>query len=264
MTHYDQVTIQPSRSQLTPVVKWLLWGTVAVFPVQVLLNELTGYSFTYLFGLSAVGLSYHYYWQLLTYIFLHGSLTHIILNMMVLFFMGPETERRMGGLHFLILYLLSGILGGLGWAIMQTGGQPCVGASGAIFGVLGAFAALYPKRIVTVFLFFILPISMRAWVLVLSLAMMELLFLITMPGGVIANGVHLGGLAVGYMYASIVFGTGFGLFRSISKGMYQSHRKRSACNDAGRLDELLDKISNQGINSLSKKEREWLQKRSQR
>ena len=84
--------------------------------------------------------------------FVHGSFNHILVNMLGLFFIGPVVEKTIGSYKFFILYYLSGILGGLAWSLftsLMTSayfiGSFCVGASGAVMGILGAFGALYPN-----------------------------------------------------------------------------------------------------------------------
>lgn len=83
--------------------------------------------------------------SLITYQFLHGGLFHLISNMWALWIFGDNVEDRMGHIRFLIFYILCGILAGLIHTITQVGSEvPCVGASGAISGVLGAYLVLYP------------------------------------------------------------------------------------------------------------------------
>ena len=118
--------------------------------------------------------------------------------MIGLFFIGPAVERSMGSYRFMILFYISGILGGLGWSFLALPGSYCVGASGGLMGTLGAFAALYPNA--KLLLWFIFPV--RAWVLVLALAIWELSETINAPKiGGIANAAHLIGGLAGFSYA---------------------------------------------------------------
>lgn len=254
--HYELAAVRP-----TPVVWALLIINLAVFAMQFLLDGLTRGAFTReWFGLSIEAVSGHgFYWQFFTYMFLHGNLWHLLLNMMVLYFMGPETERGMGSTHFAALYLFSGILGGLGWFLISYPGAPCVGASGSIFGVLGAFATLYPRRPVTLLLFFVLPVTMDAWLLVTGLALVELASLVMGQGGHIAYAVHVGGVLVGFVYAGIVFRWGQG-FRPRRSRMRLIPGGRSAPD----VDRILDKIAEHGIASLTREEREALEEASRR
>ena len=176
------------RPGITPAVKALLIAMVAVFFVQLLGDRMTGGAVTGLLGLSWPGLKQGYLWQLVTYVFVHGNLFHLLLNGLVLFFMGPATERAIGTKQFYLLFLLSGVLGGVGWLLISSQEWAvCIGASGAVFGIIGAFAALFPHRPITLLLFFVLPITMKAWILAVSLAVLELLFLLGEGPGDVAD-----------------------------------------------------------------------------
>ncbi|MDT8341458.1 MAG: rhomboid family intramembrane serine protease [Longimicrobiales bacterium] len=136
-------------------------------------------------------------WTGITYQFLHGGLGHLFFNMLALFFFGPRLEERMGGGHFLALYLGSG----LGGALLSLGVpgpelRPIVGASGAVYGVLVAYAALWPRTVIHIWA--ILPI--QAWALALIMVAVSLWYGLTGSGGNVAHLAHLGGLAVGFVY----------------------------------------------------------------
>ena len=142
----------------------------------------------------------------------------------------------MGSYRFMILFYLSVILGGLGWSLLALPGTYCVGASGGLMGTLGAFAALYPNA--RLLLWFIFPV--RAWVLVLGLALWELSETISAPRiGGIANAAHLmGGIEVFLMHllgrmanAFSIGGRGFlhlevNQFRKVLRREIQSRAKR--------------------------------------
>ncbi|MBI2438256.1 MAG: rhomboid family intramembrane serine protease [Lentisphaerae bacterium] len=201
-------------SGLTPAVRFLLVGTVVAFFAQALADRLTGGVFTAALSLSLAGVLKLELWQPVTYLFLHGGLWHLILNMLGLFFFGPDTERTIGTRRFLTLYFACGILAGLGWIFISgMSGGYCLGASGAIFGVLGAFAALFPQRPVTLLVFFVVPVTLRARTLALALGLISLLALISQPGQ-IAYAAHLVGGVVGYLYglAEANAGQGRGYF----------------------------------------------------
>ncbi len=250
----DSWQVRTDRYGLTPAVRGLMLATVIAFLVQAPLDALTQNGATKLFGLSIPGLQHWRIWQLVTYLFIHGGLMHIVLNMLGLYFMGPETERAIGTRHFLGLYFVSGILGGVGWLIISD--EPwatCIGASGSLFGVMGAFAALFPQRQITLLVFFILPVTMKAWVMALSLAAVELSFLLTSAGG-IAYAAHLAGGVAGYVYALV-------LFRRPSASIIE-FPSRPEVSEADDIDRILDKIARQGMGSLSRQERERLEKAS--
>ncbi len=176
--------------------------------------------------------------------------------------MGPETERVLGRVSFLIVYFLSGILGGLGWVLIGSQGL-CVGASGAIFGLLGAFATMFPHRRITLLLFFIIPITMKAWMLVSSLALMELLLLLSREGGGIAYAVHLGGIMVGVIYVWILSGKAEQWRRRGPRLRVVRGGRLPMSEPHVEIDSILDKISRKGIESLTTREREQLMQASQ-
>jgi membrane associated rhomboid family serine protease len=241
-------------SRMTRAVRFLVIFTVAAYLLQLFFDGITHGGFTHLFGLSIPGLKRGFVWQLITYLFVHGSPAHIFLNMLGLYFMGPETERAIGSRHFLLLYFLSGILGGIGWLfISDAPWAVCIGASGALFGVIGAFAALFPQRPVTLLVLFVLPVSMKAWMLAVSLAVVELVFLLSSPQQGIAYAAHLAGGVAGYVYA-------LALFRGLG-GVSRAWRnwRRDAPASQVELDRILDKIAREGIHSLSRQERKVLE-----
>ncbi len=262
---------------LTPVVKGLLAANITVFLLELLLPDW----FVVLFGLTAAGIRHGFVWQFVTYMFLHSTnqFFHIVFNLLVLFMIGPETERGLGSKHFLIVYLLSGVVGGLMWVLLGYANL-CIGASGAIYGVLGAFAALWPRREMTLLLFFVLPITIRAWLLVCGLAVIE--FVASVSGtvfsvgtGTVAHLVHLVGLVVGVAYTySISHWKGrFSLrsrpaLRVLDGGLRRGERQAGdglvMDVDPVMIDQLLDKIAHRGMHSLTPRERALLEAASRR
>lgn len=146
------------------------------------------------------------FWQVFTYQFVHGGLSHLISNMIGLFFFGIAVERRLGSKEFTLLYLLSGTLCGvLSLAVYLATGMTDVflmGASGAVFAVLLAYAILYPSSVI--YLWAIIPIP--APLLVLGYAAIETLYLVTGTNQGVAHGTHLIGLAVCWLYFLVRFG----------------------------------------------------------
>ena len=132
-------------------------------------------------------------WTGFTYMFLHGGLGHIAFNMLALFFFGPRIERKLGGADFMKLYLLSGF-GGAAFSFFFAPMNPVVGASGAVFGVLLAFAMFWPHE--RIYIWGILPVP--AWLLITFSVIFSLWSGITGAGGNTAHFAHLGGLAFGF------------------------------------------------------------------
>lgn len=134
-------------------------------------------------------------WTLVTYMFLHASILHIFFNMLMLFFFGPLLERQIGSTRFLGLYLGSGILAGLVQVLLFPGAV--IGASAAIFGVMGALTVLMPH--LRIYVYFI---PMKILYATLLFAALDILFLGS--GDAVAHGAHLVGLAVGLLYGYLL------------------------------------------------------------
>lgn len=143
-------------------------------------------------------------WQLVTYMFLHVGVSHILFNMLALWMFGTELERTWGTRYFLKFYFVTGI--GAALLTVLFGLLPfgfsahvyvsnIVGASGAIFGLLLAYAMYFPER--QLYLYFLFPVKVKYAVMIFGA--MELLFALGGGSGV-ANATHLGGLLVGYLY----------------------------------------------------------------
>ncbi len=146
--------------------------------------------FTGLFLLSAPNLLSRP-WGLVTSMFLHGSITHLFFNMLALFFFGPLLERRIGSKSFLLVFFGSGILAGLA-QVMVFPNSAVLGASGAIFGVLGTLTVLMPDLVI--FLYFV-PLKMGYATALF--AILDLFPVLTGTPDGIAHVAHLAGLAIG-------------------------------------------------------------------
>ena len=145
-------------------------------------------------------------WQVLTYMFVHGGTWHILFNMLALFIFGTPLERRLGSSEFLLYYFITGVGAGLATLVVNwyTGLAvvPVVGASGAIYGLLLAYATLYPDA--RLFIFGILPL--RAPIAVLLFAGLALFSQLTGTRNGVAHLTHLAGLVFGYLYFLIRMG----------------------------------------------------------
>jgi len=164
------------------------------------------------FALSAAGLRHGYVWQLLTYQFMHGGWLHLLLNCWAIYVFGREVEETLGRKSFWALYFASGVVGGLFQALagVLLGGAfaaPVVGASAGAFGLVAAFAMLYPEHPLTLLAYFIIPVRMRAKFLLLISALVALAG-IAFPGPMawlglganIAHAAHLGGMLTGIVF----------------------------------------------------------------
>ena len=138
-------------------------------------------------------------WQVLTYGFLHGSLTHLLFNMLGLYMFGSDIERVWGPRRFLTYYLtcvISAAIAQLVVTSMMGSAHPTVGASGGVFGLLLAFGMMFPRRTVVLL---IPPIPMPAWLFVTLYGLIELYLGITGTASGVAHFAHLGGMVGGYL-----------------------------------------------------------------
>ena len=143
-----------------------------------------------------------YLWQPFTYMFVHGGFSHLLFNMLSLFIFGSMVEKRIGSKEFLLFYLLTGLFSGIVSFIsyyLAGTNVILVGASGAIYGVLLMFAVFYPYSVIFVFGF----IPVRAPILVILYAVIELSSHVFGRGGNVAHLTHLSGLVFGYLYCRI-------------------------------------------------------------
>ncbi len=212
-------------------------------------------------------------WTFVTYMFLHGGFGHIFFNMLSLWFFGPRVEDRLGGRPFLGLYFSSGIMGGL-LSLAFTPHAAILGASGAVFGVLLAYAWFWPRD--QMLIWGIIPIEARFMVLIMTA--MSLYGGWSGSGG-IAHFAHLGGFLGGYLFLRYL-GRNGGMqkFRrqtqpavprlETTAGAIDRWKriKRDQLHEVNRdeLDRILDKISAAGIGSLTPGEREFLDRFSAR
>jgi membrane associated rhomboid family serine protease len=134
-------------------------------------------------------------WAPFTYMFLHGGYAHIFWNMLGLYFFGPRLETLLGGPRFITLYLLSGLGGAALSFLPQYYDAAILGASGAVFGVITAYARVWPRD--RIYIYGILPI--QAWWFVMLMAAVSLAGGMGTAGNTAHFG-HLGGIFVGYFY----------------------------------------------------------------
>lgn len=177
---------------MTPWVRRLLIANVVVFIAGGVLPTLQ-----YEFAL-VPALLLQRPWTGVTYMFLHAGLGHLFFNMIALFFFGPRLEQRLGAKDFLWLYFLSGF-GGAAFSFFFAPQYPVVGASGAVYGVLLAFAMFWPRE--RIYIWAILPVE--AWLLAAIMIGASLWSGITGSQSGVAHFAHLGGLAFGFAYIKL-------------------------------------------------------------
>ncbi|MEM4303325.1 MAG: rhomboid family intramembrane serine protease [Candidatus Caldarchaeum sp.] len=157
------------------------------------------------------------FFSLVTYMFVHVDLIHILLNMYSLFLFGRDVENYVGSGKFLAVYLLSGVAAALfhifyfAWflslecslfmrPIPSACLTPSIGASGAIFGIMGSYLVFFPHRRLYAFMWFI-PMVAPAYVVILGFILIQTVFMLTTPFSTIAYTAHVGGFIAGLLFS---------------------------------------------------------------
>ena len=201
MSRYGRATAMSysfGPGPMTPAVKAIIWANIAFFAVTVIYPPTIQY-----LGLSPEAvLERGWLWQIATYMFLHAGPLHILFNMLGVWMFGVELERLWGTTFFARYYAITGLGAGLTAivasflpvdALQATYEAVTIGASGALYGLLMAFALYYPDRPILMFLLF--PIPAKYFVMILG----AMAFMVA-PGSQVSNAAHLGGLLFGYLY----------------------------------------------------------------
>jgi len=253
-----------SFSSFRGAVKALVLANVAVFVLQWILPGLLERAF----GLIPIKIIGGFQiWRLFTYMFLHGGFFHILMNMFVLWMFGKELESSWGTREFLKFYFICGVGAGLFNTLFEPFSPiPIIGASGSIYGILVAFAMVFPDSII--YLYAIIPMKAKHFVILIGV--MEFLASFHGSASVIARFAHLGGMATGYFYLK-----SFG-FRSVLNNFFQKltgffvvkkaipkrPKKQSEDDLVKEVDRILEKVLVQGAESLTDKEREVMRRYS--
>jgi membrane associated rhomboid family serine protease len=263
----DYSSFQRRGKPLDSVIIRLIIANFVVFflqqlPVGVLIAD-------YLALTPRLVLTRGYVWQMLTYMFLHDSfLRHLGLNMFVIWMFGRTLEQVWGGTRFLKFYFACG-LGGAVFSFLFAYNTPVIGASAASYGILLAFAIMFPNQ--RLLLWFIIPVKART--VVIALVVISLVMGIRGTGN-IAHFAHLGGMA-----AALIMMRGeyqFRRFRNFVRDALsripvkinldrneQGPAAGSNESSAEKIDSILDKISEKGYENLSETERRILERYSE-
>ena len=253
--HHHAPRMQINFPRPTPAVKWLLIINVAVFLLGYLIPRIDAFLLNWFSVRPGMFIQI---WRLITYQFLHGGLGHIFWNMFILFFFGPMLERFWNSRKFLNFYLICGAMGGIFYPALAhigwLGGGFLIGASGSILGMLAAAAILFPNM--RVYVFGIFP--MRMSVLAIILAVFSTLSVLRPDISANAGGeaAHLGGMVAGALYV-------------LSEKWRQRLKMKVHAGTWERnitdqrilrleLDRILKKVHDQGMHSLTYKEKKIL------
>ena len=242
---------------MTPVVRALLIANVAMFFLQEMMPLLANL----MVFVPRLVLQRPY--SVMTYMFLHGGLTHLLFNMLALFFFGPRVESRIGSRRFVYLYFIAGLTGAAASAVFSPA-SGLIGASAGVFGVSMAFAYFWPHA--PILIWGIVPVPARMLVIITTI--------ISLWSGIggMARGIghfaHLGGYLGGYLYLLWMGRARTEFRRKVEASTPEAARRvegwraidRTKIHEVNRdeVDRLLDKISAHGINSLTPQEQLFL------
>jgi len=202
-------------------------------------------------------------WQPFTYMFFHGGIWHVLINMFVLWMFGNELERLWGKKFFLNYYFTTGVGAGLVTMIFGLNSMtPIVGASGAVYGVLLAYGVIYPNR--QVYLYGLIPIK-SIWFVIGVGAIAFLSSFNEMSQ--ISHLTHLSGMIIGYLLLKkpVRWKTlWFSISKRVMEYKVQKEEKKVLQQHVIErdVDQILDKINREGFNSLSEEEQDRLYKGS--
>lgn len=243
---------------MTPLTRILLMANVGVFFIQMALPGLVD-ALVFIPRLALIRP-----WTLVTYMFLHGGLMHLLFNMLALFFFGPRVEERLGSKQFGWLYFLSGISGAL-LSLALSRGSPIVGASAGVFGVMLAFAYFWPHE--PILIWGVLPVPARLLVVITTVLALYSGFSGAQSG--IAHFAHLGGYAGAFLYLKWVERSRQAWRRKVTtprstaakvSAMRKPDIDLQSVHEVNRaeVNRILDKIGARGMESLSPEERLFL------
>lgn len=248
-------------------IKWI----IIISGVMLVLQQFVGSPVAGLFGLVPANVTERFWlWQPFTYLFLHGGIFHWLFNMLILWMFGRELEVRWGTVEFLKYFFITGVGAALCVICLAPHSHAVtVGSSGAVFGMLVAFAVLFPEA--TMYLYFVVP--MKAWQAAALFAVIEIFA--AYSGGGNAPWAHLGGMVAGYLYlkfawqASLPFKR---LGRTLSswwsgRGLSGPTTRKVELHEVtddlvNQVDGILDKILKQGPDSLTSAEKKLMEKYS--
>jgi len=244
MSLYDRDYMCSSRSSWSlkgrsfDAFQAVFWLNIAVFVMQFVF----GYGMVYtsagpmpLGGVSLELLSEGQVWTIFTSMFVHGSLGHVLINMLFLWFVGRQVHQLFGGAHFLRIYILSGLLGAALEIAVRSwfGGAPVylVGASASIFGLFIALAVTMPNEVFTALIYFVIPVRARLGKMAIFLVGLNVVLGIGSlfwsdggVGGAIAYFAHLGGAITGWYYIRML---GFGGNPMTYRKLWQSQDRKT-------------------------------------
>jgi membrane associated rhomboid family serine protease len=240
----------------------LIGVNVIAFVAQLFLDAYQpGFVREYL-GLSDRGVHAAYGWQFFTAIFLHEGPLHLVGNMLILYLLGRDVESIIGQRQFLFLYLAGAAAGELGHLFLMPATSVLFAASGGVAAVLVAYATILPELELTSTIFLLLPVRLKAKYLAYGALAIAIWGVTLDRSGTVAHSAYLGGIVAGWFYAHLLgFGRASILQRALRQRRTDVERYRAMTPDqfiSEEVDPILDKISREGLQSLTWSERRTL------
>lgn len=235
---------------------------IAAFVAQIILTGWDRQFVVDYLALSNRGVSQAYAWQFFTAIFLHNSIWHFAANVLVLYFAGKDVETIIGQRNFLFLYFFGAFAGELGHLFSMPNDAALFAASGGTAAVLLAYATMLPDLEITALILFMLPVRLKLQRIAQLSILAAIALLVFDRTGPIGHSAFLGGALAGWFYAQLLgFGRTSFFQRFLRQRKIESERLRVMTSDqfvAEQIDPLLEKISQQGLESLTRRERRLL------
>ena len=270
--------MRPSRRQIQPFIRRWSAGRPSVTAILVALSvgafasQMTAgfflgeHSVEQLFmnwlALDGASIQAGQYWKFFTFPLLHHDPLHLLANMLLLYFAGREVEPIVGPRHFLAIYAGGSLLGGVAhWLAMPE--APIIGVSAGVTAAFVAFTTILPELEVTMHLFFVLPLRLRAKYLSMALVGLSVACWLTLTAPIIGPAAMVAAALLGWVYVKQL---GFGNPLAIQRYIFEKRQRAALLERMGpdqfiskEIDPILEKISQHGIHSLTRAERKILE-----
>lgn len=254
--------IRPWTQRQRVVLLTLIGLNIAGFVTQVFLQAYDHDFVRAYLGLSGTGIQNAYAWQFLTAVFMHDGPWHVLGNTIVLYLLGRDVECIVGQRHFFFLYAVGAVAGELGHLFFMPATSVLLAASGGVAAVLMAYATILPELELISTRLFVVPLRIKAKHLAYGAVGLGALLLLVDRHGTVTHSAYIGGCAAGWLYAHLL---GFGRPSLVQRALHQrkanAERYRHMNAEqfiAEEVDPLLDKISREGMQSLTRSERRTL------
>jgi membrane associated rhomboid family serine protease len=253
--------IRPWTQRQRVVLLTLIGVNVAAYVAQLFLESYQEGFVRDFLGLSEAGIQDAYAWQFFTAMFMHTGPWHLLANVSVLYLLGRDVESILGQRHFFFLYMSGALAGEVVHLFFMPANAVLFGASGGVIAVLMAYATILPELEMNA-LIPVVPVRFKAKYLGYAVLGVALLLVVSSRSGNVTHSAVLGGCAAGWLYAHLL---GFGRPSFVQRALHQrkskAERYRQMNADqfiAEEVDPLLEKISRDGLQSLSRRERRIL------